>query len=401
MILNKTYENITKTSYLLLAIFPLIKTNYNSILIILCFVLTFISFCFSNRNSFQKKNFWVLSSLFWIFLFHEIIFFDFNIDRILLHLPFLVFPLLFIIKPKYINSEIKDFSITVFQISVFLQCFFYTIFFLISNPLNKFFYIQNNIPFFREFVSENYFIKIHPTYFSAFLLVSLTISFFRLKKYKLINLINIVISLFFIFLFSSRIIFVILLIMAVLIFAYLTKNSSRKKITVSFFATIVILCFIIYPARNVISKRFIEIKTEINKPIIGEYYNSTNTRVAILNCSIFLIKGVPLFGYGDELQNKLNDCYKNTNDSDFYIKQTFNTHNYYINLILYGGWFFILLFLYYILYIFKKIKNNKLELFILIQFLLINLTENFLSRQHGIVLFTYFMAMFILIRENE
>jgi len=37
----------------------------------------------------------------------------------------------------------------------------------------------------------------------------------------------------------------------------------------------------------------------------------------------------------------------------------------------------------------------------LIQFLLINLTENYFSRHYGIVLFTYLISMFIFIKERE
>ncbi len=152
---------------------------------------------------------------------------------------------------------------------------------------------------------------------------------------------------------------------------------------------------------NIIKDRFDEIRTEINKPIVGSYYNSTNTRVAIIKCSTILLKQVPFFGFGDELQKELNDCYGRMNDSQFYKISTFNTHNYYFNLILYGGWLFLIVFLIYIVFVYKNIKYSTLGLFLLMQFLLINLTENYFSRHYGVVLFTYFTSLFIFIKEKS
>ena len=162
-----------------------------------------------------------------------------------------------------------------------------------------------------------------------------------------------------------------------------------------------LLAVIIYPARDVIGKRIMEVKTEINKPIVGDYYNSTNTRIAILKCSMILLKEVPFFGYGDALQNKLNDCYQENNDSNFYLKHTFNTHNYYLNLIAYGGWIFLLCFLGYFYYLYKKINYSMLGLLLFFQFLIINLTENYFSRHYGIVLFAYLISMFVFIDKKE
>lgn len=174
------------------------------------------------------------------------------------------------------------------------------------------------------------------------------------------------------------------------------KSFSLKSIVIS--TALILILF--YPSSQIIVNRFNEVKNEINKPIVGDYYNSTNTRVAIFKCSLILLKEVPIFGFGDDLQQKLDDCYANTNDSEFYKISTFNTHNYYVNLILYGGWVFLLLFLLYLIVVFKKIKYSILGLFLLMQFLIINLTENYFSRHFGVVLFAYFMSLFIFINDK-
>jgi O-antigen ligase len=159
--------------------------------------------------------------------------------------------------------------------------------------------------------------------------------------------------------------------------------------------------FLFIANTKVVKDRFYEIKEQMNNPIVGSYYNSSNTRLAIYKCDYLLIKEVPFFGFGNNLQIKLNQCYADNNNSEFYQISVFNTHNYYFNLILYGGWFFLFLFLIYLFFIFERIKKNPLHLFVFIQFLLINLTENYLSRHYGIVLFCYFVVIFVTINKDE
>ncbi len=400
---NNYLERITKLSFLGLALLPLLKENLNSILIIICALLTLVYNFQSNEKKKSSPQFWILTLPFWMFLLHELLTQDNSFERVLVHLPFLIFPLLFAFKPSYINNDLKRKSLFVFQISVLLQCFIYVVFFLVNNPISKFFYVRNNIPFFREYVSENYVFEIHPTYFSSFLLVSFTVSLFSLikKKRNIFAILNMAIMMFFILLFSSRMIVLTLLLTIVFSGIYLILQRGIKKSVFIIFSSLVLLAILIFPLKNVIGKRFTEIKTEINKPIVGEYYNSTNTRIAILKCSFIVLKEAPFFGYGNLLQEKLNNCYKENNNSNFYLKQTFNTHNYYINLVAYGGWIFFLLFIIYLFYIYKKIKYSALGLFLGAQFLLINITENYFSRHYGIVLFVYLISMFIFMKERE
>jgi len=400
---NNYLERTTKLSFLGLALLPLLKENLNSILIIICALLTLVYNFQSNEKKKSSPQFWILTLPFWMFLLHELLTQDNSFERVLVHLPFLIFPLLFAFKPSYINNDLKRKSLFVFQISVLLQCFIYVVFFLVNNPISKFFYVRNNIPFFREYVSENYVFEIHPTYFSSFLLVSFTVSLFSLikKKRNIFAILNMAIMMFFILLFSSRMIVLTLLLTIVFSGIYLILQRGIKKSVFIIFSSLVLLAILIFPLKNVIGKRFTEIKTEINKPIVGEYYNSTNTRIAILKCSFIVLKEAPFFGYGNLLQEKLNNCYKENNNSNFYLKQTFNTHNYYINLVAYGGWIFFLLFIIYLFYIYKKIKYSALGLFLGAQFLLINITENYFSRHYGIVLFVYLISMFIFMKERE
>lgn len=397
-------EKLTKLSFISLGLIPLLKENVNSICIIICVVFTILSSIKEKEKKKISKEVLILTTPFWMFFLHEMFTLDFNFDRVLRYLPFLVFPLLFFYKPNYIDEKIKKSSVRVFQISTFLQSIFYLLFFLNSHSFNLLFQVRNNIPVFREFVSENYFFEIHPTYFSSFLLVSFTFSVVALitkrKKIKGLDFLNTLICLFFIFLFSSKIIFLIVLLTVSTIIVAVILRKSFKQAMLFFVGAVLLIATLTYPLRNVIGDRFKELKTEINKPIVGDYYNSTNTRIAIIRCSLKLLDQVPFFGFGDHLQHNLNKCYKETNDSNFYLKQTFNTHNYYLNLILYGGYLFGALFILYLIFTFFRINYSLLTVVIFIQLILINFTENYFSRHYGIVLFTYLVSMFIFIKEK-
>lgn len=400
--MNKILENSTKIAFISLATLPLLKANYNSMLIILCALLTILYF-FKNKikQKFEFKSL-VYSLPFFLYLFYELFSKSYNLSIILLNLPFLIFPLLFLYKPKFINNEIKERSFVVFQLSVVIQTILFLITFLRMNNLNKLFAIsKENIPFFREYVTNNYLFEIHPTYFSSYLLLGITISLFKFNKSKILHSLNTLFSIFFLFLFSSRI---IILLLFVTIFAFLAhylflKRTKKKYIILA--GLLSVLLFTIVLNTDFVSKRFKEIKTEINKPIIGKYYNSTNTRIAIYKCDIFLAKNLPFWGYGMQLQQKLNQCFAENNNSDFYKISVFNTHNYYFHLMLYGGILFLLLFLLYVYFVFKNIKYNVLGVFTFLQFLSINLTENYLSRHYGIVLFCYFTSLFIFFKKER
>lgn len=400
MQINKTKENIVKIVFLALATIPLLKPNYNSIIIIIFTIICIsINIKTKQKNNFNKKNV-ILTLPFFMFLFYEILFNSFDLSRVLLELPFLIFPFLLILKPYFINKKTVNLSFNIFQVSVLLQSVIYLFIFLKKNSIDKILNISNaNIPFFREYVTGNYLIEIHPTYFSSFLLFSITISFFKFNSNKFLNSLNLIISSLFVILFSSRIIIIILIltILSFIVFLIL-KNNKKTGLTLGLAG---ITIFILIFNTKVVKERFLEIKEHINKPIVGNYYNSSNTRLAIYKCDYLLIKKIPFIGFGANLQKQLNKCYADNNDSEFYKISVFNTHNYYLYLILYGGWFFFIFFMIYLFFIFNRIKNNTLHLFIFFQILLINLTENYFSRHYGVVLFCYFTMLFIIINNNE
>lgn len=393
---NSIRHKAIKISFLSLAFIPLMKPNYNSICIIIFTLLCFWEAIKKQKRDKTNFKYLFFSFPFFMFFFYELFTNNFNLETVLLGLPFLIFPLLYLYRPPFFDKKIVSLSFLVFQFSVLVQSIIYFIVFIKSNSIKKLFFISNeNIPFFREYVSANYLPEMHPTYFSSYLLFSITISLFTFKKNIIFNTATIIICSFFIILFSSRIIIILFLLTIVAYIIYFTLRKKNKIILFAGVLGIVITSIIIFNT-NVVKERFSEIKENIKEPIVGNYYNSTNTRIAIYRCSFQLLKNVPFFGYGDELQEELNDCYANSYDSNFYKISIFNTHNYYFHLLLYGGVLFLGLFITYLFFLFLKIKQNTFHLFIFFQFLVINFTENYFSRHYGLVLFCYFSMLFFM-----
>lgn len=75
-------------------------------------------------EKFTKISFLALATLpFFMFFLYEILSGNFNLSRIILGLPFLIFPVIFLMRPKFIEEYIFNLSLLIFQISVLLQSF--------------------------------------------------------------------------------------------------------------------------------------------------------------------------------------------------------------------------------------------------------------------------------------
>ncbi|WMI66626.1 O-antigen ligase family protein [Aestuariibaculum sp. YM273] len=383
------------------------KENINSITIICCSLGFFIQYFKTDGRRQITKELIFLTLMFWLFLIHELVSTDLSVKTILLNLPFLVFPLLFYFRPIYIGEKEKSLALKVFQGAVLIVSIYFLWFFLDVNSVKLLFNVSpENIPFFRDYVFRHAKLDIHPTYFSMFLLISFTLSIYHLvtnklnfKREKYLFIVNVIMTTFMLFLFSSRIIMVIYLLTLVLIVCFFFKKLNRKHKIITLIFLVSLGFLLLFSFKEILFKRFIEVFTEYKVELKGNHHNSTNIRVAIYNCAKELYYEMPFLGYGDSLQGELNSCYESKYDSNFSKIQPYNTHNYYLNILLYGGWICLLIFCYYIYVVFKCIKGSKLSVLLLFQMLLVCTTENFLSRHFGIVTFTYFLGMFIFIKE--
>lgn len=399
-------KKLTIGSFLLLAAFPLMPENYGAMVIILINVLVLFFLIMEKRKINLSLRFFILTIPFWVFLAFQIIQKQFNLTMVLLYLPFFFIPFVFVNKPKFIGSWIIPYFISVYQFSVGLIGVVAIYGFTGSHNLVDILEVNSyNIPIFREYAHNLPYFDIHPTYIASFFLVSFTFSvwilFFdkslnprNLKKRVLLNGLNAVFTSVLIILYASRIVEIGWLLTVIYFFIRVLRNSSLFSFKWVGFLFVLSFFVIGFSFKSVISSRFTELITEINNPVKGNHHNSTNIRMAILHCSADLYKELPFFGYGNSLQDELNECFESSYDSDFYLISTYNTHNFYLHILLFGGWMGLILFLGYLTYLFFLTPIGTLGKLILLQLLLINLTENYLSRHYGIVNFNIMICLF-------
>lgn len=388
--------------FLLMALYPLMPENIGSMILILAVLIIGLDVVLEKRklNWSWKQALYTLP--FWLFLVYEIVVGPFDVTISLRFLPFLVIPLLFFCRKPIYPQRLKRYFILSFQVSVLILGIYYCTLFLWSNSFSQFTDVNSyNIPFFRDFVGRQAQIQIHPTYYSSFLLVSFTQSLVVLITVKhrsvpklTLNLGNTIFTSLLLLLFSSRIVELAWLL--TLFACGLKVIISNKKKAIWVVMTILILLgslSVIF--KGALISRFKEIQTEYNKPVKGDYHNSTNIRVAIMQCSFLLIQDLPINGYGNDVQKKLNNCFEDQYDSDFYKVRDYNSHNFYVYLMLFGGWGFFFLFSFYLGIVFIGIKHSFVAILVFVQLLIINLTENYFFRHYGIVTFNYFMMVYL------
>ncbi|MES2397297.1 MAG: O-antigen ligase family protein [Bacteroidota bacterium] len=258
----------------------------------------------------------------------------------------------------------------------------------------------------ESFYRDNFtsLLDIHPTYYSMYITFStIVIVFFlfrdwnKLKIYvKFLALFVIVYFAFINILLSSRMLLLISLLMLVtLLIRFLFKNRVAGIIII-LFLTLSTTFFFIHK-NNIIKKRFTELTETQWTPPIGIYYNSTNLRVGILNCSFSLLKNNWLFGFGTgSAQKNLNACYQSSGYSDVLFIDQYDTHNQYLNVWLNTGVIGLAIFLLTIVIPMKK--AYKANCFLYLAFLsliaLCCFTESLLERQSGIVFYAFFNSLF-------
>lgn len=127
-----------------------------------------------------------------------------------------------------------------------------------------------------------------------------------------------------------------------------------------------------------------------------------DTRALINDCSKNLFFKKPIFGYGlGEQHIHLSGCYAQ-NKKFFLVEMNYNTHNFYYFLLLSGGFFVFLPFIYMIYYLFKHAfisKNYLLIIFLSLVFLNLFI-ENLLSRINGILFFSILLPLLLRFKEE-
>ena len=250
-------------------------------------------------------------------------------------------------------------------------------------------FLFTDASFIRSAICDIPLIGEHPTYVSIFFSLALMCGFSLATDLKnRLSKLLVVLGMLFItgILLAIMSKGIIIALIASIFSIWLLRLKGNSKIWILMGLTIVLAIILSIPRQN---NRFYELvdKQSFEKIDIN---NSTNVRFHIFKASIQLIKESPVFGYGigdvqDELDAKYSAMGLNLP------KSKFNSHNQFLFICLNSGLMGLLIFLFSIAYVFKTalLKRDYFLLGILVFFLVAFLFENVLSRQSGVILFSF------------
>lgn len=373
---------------LIFSFFPLLPNKLKGLSVVALLVVTL----FGNvKKSVNIKELLINSSLFIIYLFSLIYTddYEFAYNKLETGLSILVIPIIFngfLAKFKF-NSKFK---VKFLKLSIIFSFFFAFISIIfISIESDSIYYLNWNTDKFRNIAGQLPLIGQHPIYASIFL--SIPLFFFseliRMKvistKVKQLFCVFLLVNVVLLFMLSSK--GVIISLLTVFIISALIEFKNFKLAMAAIF---ILTCFFFF-SRRAKELYKVEVYNEIN-----ENY-STSMRLGIYKCAFKLIESNPIFGYGiGDAQRELNLCY--ACESNILLKNRFNSHNQYLDILIKTGFFGLSVFIYFIFFnVRKAIKSsNGLILQILFFYCLIFLSENILLRQSGVILF-YFLIIFL------
>ena len=407
------YKIIAKLPFfglLLISIFPLfnIKGVSISLIILTFFSILYLSSDFKNNWKPDVKNFIITSIPFGLYIVGLTYTYDLHYAIKVLEtgLPLIIFPLVYFIilgkHYKFNSSEItKLLNFLVFSSSLLILI---VISYLMITGVWKDFFddeiflksIQNKgVNTIRIAIEKVPFIGEHPTYFGLLSTISIIISFFRILENKklrfsiplVIGLIGVVIS--------GAKIAIISFLTVVIILIILKTKSKRNKFIIIFF--VIVGSGFLVTNVPLLKNRFNEILVTKFEPPQGIIYNSTNVRIAIIECTFDTFRKSPIFGYGTGgTKEEMTNCYKQY-DTDIFARHNYyyNSHNQYFSFAISFGLFGFLIFLFWVgWYVKKAIEHHDiLFLVIMINFIIIFLTENLLERQTGNILFSFIVPL--------
>lgn len=257
----------------------------------------------------------------------------------------------------------------------------------------------------RESIETIPYIGKHIVYFSLIISISILISIYKLlvdcdKKIIVFHLLNIGLSSLFLILLTPKTSLTFLFLSTIYLL-FTAVKLVRFRLIYLLTLLIITLSILNLP---LVKDRFLEYKKygEYNFPY-QEHYNSISIRNAINKCIFLNMKQYLIIGTGIGRDiDILNNCYATNFDSNFYISKLYNEHNQYAAILLRGGIFGLLLFLFSFYSIFRysnTLADQQLYIAILIVLLGSMLTENIIDRSIGsyIIGFIFFI---ILVNKN-
>ncbi|MCB4807311.1 O-antigen ligase family protein [Tamlana sp. 62-3] len=386
-------------AFFVFGLYPLIPESFESftvIILALSSLLMFVVF-YKDNQMYLKRSFIISSAIFILFFLSAI--YSSDTARAFKKLEtmssLIILPLIFYVFLSRVNLNKQKLK-AIFLKIYFLSNFIYSLLSILVfyNYENKK-YLNKDSNFFRNALIDVPLIGEHPIYVSIFLALAFLIGFTfysrcNNKWYNYAFLAVGQISMFIlIILLMSKSVICALFVSGIVWFVSRKKKAFYVIVCIS--SLVVALIFMLPKSNNRFSNFF---KKETYSSV--DMNNSTSIRFSILKCNLKLLKENPIIGYGvGDVQSLLDACY--TKENFKFKKGEFNSHNQYFFVWLSCGLLGVFVFFGCLLYYFKNAIENKdyLMLSIITLYCIVFIFENILSRQSGVILFSFIMNLFV------
>lgn len=326
------------------------------------------------------------------------VFYSYNVERginyLIRSLPLLSIPMSFTFLKRESKKTIIYTFIPVFVITNALYVILMLLYILQLGYLRT----EHDLYYYYSFITyEFYRIGDHPIYLSVQFVLALFL-LFNSKFFSIVQKTILFTVLFFGMFFLARkgviLSFIILL-------PFYLINIIKSKLVMIGSISIVIVAFFAFMFVPEIKNRYAELCNK--ESYVKNETSSTGIRLVLWENSLELIKESPIFGYGiGDIQDLLSQQMK-SNGFLVLAERKSNCHNQYLQFLMSIGLIGLGLFIISMYYYFNRFKNenNILGSTVLIFFLLLFMTESFLDRQNGIILFSTFMSILFFKKNNK
>lgn len=398
MLKNKVYLHLIKFSLLLNSCFLLVPNKFKAYPIVILLLFSFIFYTKTEKkNSYSLNKTFLIGALFFIYLASCLYssqtneaFFKLSTIASLIAYP-IIFELLkssnFIISKKEIITVFKAFSFSTTLFCIISFIYFWR---------QEFNFYETIIHFFNLIDIRLGIFSIHPIYLAIYIGISILMLVFLIHDSHYLFL---KIAFSFLSLFLAIILIILmrkgpiiyLLLPLFLLLANFLKIKRTIIILLLVLAGIVFFVKIVPKYQN--ENRFNELTSNTlnEKP-----ESSISIRYRVYQCVVEKISENPFFGYGlGSVKSHLDPCYisKNIDLS----KKNYNSHNQFFSVVLTAGFIGLAIYLFSIYKIYKILNQKKSILGIaLFTFFLLNfLTENVIEREHGVLVYSFFISLFL------
>jgi O-antigen ligase len=229
---------------------------------------------------------------------------------------------------------------------------------------------------------------LHPTYLSAAWLWAALLLLFERPFTQGIRIIMVVLLVVLALMMGGKMPF-LAFIVALGLYTIIRISSLRKRGLALLIIGVIAVMNVVY--NPMLNQRFGELVAPRTEFVDGQWLSSTEVRLGVWKCAWNVASNQWLTGVGvGKTRYSLEACYAKYNQQEF-LDVELNSHNQFIHFVLIGGVFAGLAFLGTLLgFAYTAILRQHYELIVLLVFSgLIMLTENYLTRQSGMMLIAF------------